>query len=102
MLPLLLTAFSVLLLFLSFVLGAVNLSRETLSSYECGFEPLSVNHIPFCIKFFLLGILFLVFDVEVALVFPSVYTTSLALSFIFVLLLGLCFEFCYGALSWVV
>merc|ERR1712105_257012 len=74
---------------------------ETFSSYECGFEPCGTTHLPFCMKFFLLAILFLVFDVEVAFLFPGLYISTLFLSFTLVLLLGLIFEYAYGGLSWV-
>merc|ERR1712105_115455 len=74
---------------------------ETVSSYECGFEPCGTTHLPFCMKFFLLAILFLVFDVEVAFLFPGLYISTLFLSFTLVLLLGLIFEYAYGGLSWV-
>lgn len=44
---------------------------EKRSEYECGFEPFdSATRLPFDVKFYLVGILFLVFDVEVALLFP--------------------------------
>jgi len=74
---------------------------EEASSYECGFEPLSVNHLPFCMKFFLLAIIFIVFDVEVALLVPAIYSSTLIFSFTIVLLLGLAYEYAYGGLSWV-
>jgi len=76
-------------------------SREEASSYECGFEPLSVNHIPFCMKFFLLAIIFIVFDVEVAFLVPAIYSSSIILSFTIILLIGLVYEYAYGGLSWV-
>ena len=76
-------------------------SPETSSSFECGFEPLSVNHVPFCMKFFLLAIIFLVFDVEVAFLVPSLYSSTLIFSFTLVLLLGLIYEWSFGGLSWV-
>merc|ERR1712212_95306 len=74
---------------------------ETVSSYECGFEPSGSSHLPFCMKFFLLAILFLVFDVEVAFLFPGLYMSSLFLSFTLVLFFGLLYEYAYGGLSWV-
>ena len=74
---------------------------EAASSYECGFEPLSVNHLPFCMKFFLLAIIFIVFDVEVAFLVPAIYSSSLIFSFTIILLLGLVYEYAYGGLSWV-
>lgn len=76
-------------------------SKEESSSYECGFEPLSCNHIPFCMKFFLLAIIFIVFDVEVSFLVPSLYTSSLIFSFTLLLLIGLLYEYAYGGLSWV-
>lgn len=72
---------------------------EVSSSYECGFEPLSVNHLPFCMKFFLLAIIFLVFDVEVAFLVPSLYSSSIIFSFTLVLICGLLYEYAYGGLS---
>merc|ERR1719348_851331 len=76
-------------------------SSEEVSSYECGFEPLSVNHLPFCMKFFLLAIIFIVFDVEVAFLVPAIYSSSIIFSFTIILLLGLVYEYAYGGLSWV-
>lgn len=76
-----------------------SLSSEEVSSYECGFEPLGVNHVPFCIKFFLLAIIFIVFDVEVSFLVPSLYASSLIFSFTIVLLMGLVYEYAYGGLS---
>merc|ERR1712055_520195 len=98
---LLLVIFSQLLLSTA-VLGLYRSpSSEEASSYECGFEPLSVNHLPFCIKFFLLAIIFIVFDVEVAFLVPAIFTSSIIFSFTFILLLGLVYEYAYGGLSWV-
>ena len=84
--------------FLSFSLSS---SKEETSSYECGFEPISCNHVPFCMKFFLLAIIFIVFDVEVSFLVPSMYTSSLIFSFTSILVLGLIYEYAYGGLSWV-
>ena len=76
-------------------------SSETLSPYECGFEPLSSAHVPFCMKFFLLAILFIVFDVEVSFLFPTLSSATLVLTLVLVLLLGTLYEFSYGGLDWV-
>ena len=74
-------------------------SIETLSPYECGFEPLSTHHVPFCMKFFLLAILFIVFDVEVCFLFPTLPSSTLVLSLVLILLLGTLYEFSYGGLD---
>lgn len=76
-------------------------SFEEASPYECGFEPLSVNHLPFCMKFFLLAIIFIVFDVEVAFLVPAIFSSHFIFSFSIILLLGLVYEYAYGGLSWV-
>jgi NADH-quinone oxidoreductase subunit A len=53
-----------------FSLSAVQ-DSEKRSEYECGFEPFdSATRLPFDVHFYLVGILFLIFDVEVALLFP--------------------------------
>lgn len=81
-----------LIFFMSLFCISVPPSLETCSSFECGFEPLSVNHVPFCMKFFLVAIIFIVFDVEVAFLVPSLFTSSLMFSFTTVLILGLVYE----------
>ena len=87
------------LIFISRLSLETRSSPEVSSSYECGFEPLSTNHIPFCMKFFLLAIIFVVFDVEIAFLMPSLFKSSLMLTFTLILLLGLIFEYSYGGLS---
>jgi len=83
-----------------FYLGLLLFLR--LSSYECGFDPISSSYSRFCIKFFLLAIIYIIFDVEVGFLVPGLYSSSLVLSFTLVLLVGLLFEFAFGGLDWVV
>ena len=52
-------------------------------------------------KFFLLAIIFIVFDVEVTFLVPSLYVSSILFSFVFILIIGLLYEYAYGGLSWV-
>lgn len=77
-------------------------SQEKSSPFECGFDPRGVCRVPFCIKFFLVSIIFLVFDVEVSLVFPMIYRLYQVLSFLLVLVGGLIYEWRYGGLQWMV
>jgi len=93
--------FCVLLLNVSFLCFSKYFSSEECSPYECGFEPIGASHVPFCIKFFLLAIIFIVFDVEVAFFVPSLYSSLTLFSFSIVLFLGLVYEYAYGGLSWV-
>nr|YP_010317935.1 NADH dehydrogenase subunit 3 [Geukensia demissa]QHO63845.1 NADH dehydrogenase subunit 3 [Geukensia demissa]UJM44213.1 NADH dehydrogenase subunit 3 [Geukensia demissa] len=83
---------------------------EKSSPYECGFDGLLSSRTPFSLRFFLLGVIFVVFDVEIALLIPimnSIFFMNsfvcFFVSFIFVLLLfiGLAHEQREGSLDWV-
>nr|DAZ87540.1 TPA_asm: NADH dehydrogenase subunit 3 [Trichosia splendens] len=83
--------------------------REKNSPFECGFDPKSSSRLPFSLRFFLITIIFLIFDVEIVLLFPIIpimkfSTLSIWLSttmfFILILLLGLYHEWNQGALEW--
>ena len=87
----------------------INLDREKNSPFECGFTPKIRARIPFSIRFFLISILFLVFDVEIVLLFPfisSLFNTILVSSqffiriFLITLLLGLYYEINQGSINW--
>lgn len=66
--------------------------KEKMSPFECGFDPRGVRRLPFCIKFFLVRIVFLVFDVEVTLIVPMIFAATQVLTFLVVLVLGLLYE----------
>nr|YP_025729.1 NADH dehydrogenase subunit 3 [Songthela hangzhouensis]AAP51139.1 NADH dehydrogenase subunit 3 [Songthela hangzhouensis] len=80
--------------------------QETLSPYECGFDPFSTPRIPFSLRFFLISVIFLIFDVEIALILPipmsmnSPLSLTFMFSFLMILLLGLFYEWKNGILSW--
>lgn len=87
-------------------------SREEVSSYECGFEQYSLSRLPISIRYFLLTLVFLIFDIEVMLLFispvdsifsvSSSYFAFVSFFFIFILILGLLYEWKDGALEWVI
>jgi NADH:ubiquinone oxidoreductase subunit 3 (subunit A) len=65
---------------------------EKASPFECGFDPAGVRRIPFCIKFFLVSIIFLVFDVEVTLLLPSLYRSAQVIRLVFILTISTVYE----------
>nr|QOL00822.1 NADH dehydrogenase subunit 3 [Zubovskya koeppeni] len=83
-------------------------NREKSSPFECGFDPKSSARMPFSLRFFLIAVIFMIFDVEIALILPiiiimkssniMIWTTSMF--FILVLLGGLYHEWNQGALQW--
>jgi len=75
---------------------------EKASPFECGFDPAGSTRIPFCVKFFLVSIIFLVFDVEVTLLLPALYSSSQILSLILVLTVRTVYEWAAGGLDWIV
>nr|YP_009053853.1 NADH dehydrogenase subunit 3 [Pycnonotus melanicterus]AHN95365.1 NADH dehydrogenase subunit 3 [Pycnonotus melanicterus]AYD74809.1 NADH dehydrogenase subunit 3 [Pycnonotus melanicterus] len=94
---------------LNFWLAQINPDSEKLSPYECGFDPLGSARLPFSIRFFLVAILFLLFDLEIALLLPLPWaiqlqhpTTTLiwASTLILLLTLGLVYEWTQGGLEW--
>nr|YP_009316716.1 NADH dehydrogenase subunit 3 [Squalus formosus]AOW31966.1 NADH dehydrogenase subunit 3 [Squalus formosus] len=100
---------SLILAFVAFWLPSLNPDNEKLSPYECGFDPLGSARLPFSLRFFLVAILFLLFDLEIALLLPLPWGNQLltpfisllwATSIIILLTLGLVYEWLQGGLEW--
>nr|ADK97593.1 NADH dehydrogenase subunit 3 [Halicryptus spinulosus] len=101
---------SLVLMVVAFVVGAKEMkSFDKLSPFECGFDPLSSARVPFSLRFFLVAVIFLIFDVEITLILPiplalgkssNEMVLFSSLFFMLVLLVGLFHEWFQGALEW--
>nr|YP_009186451.1 NADH dehydrogenase subunit 3 [Paraplea frontalis]AHL44235.1 NADH dehydrogenase subunit 3 [Paraplea frontalis] len=85
------------------------LDREKMSPFECGFDPKSSSRMPFSIQFFLIAVLFLIFDIEIVIILPMVTTMSSSMlmtwsmtisMFVLILIMGLMHEWKNGILEW--
>jgi len=84
---------------------------EKVSAYECGFNPFEMSINRFDVQFYLVAIIFIVFDIEISYVFPlifslnvySIFTSSLFIifCFVFILLVGYLYEVYLGILDWI-
>jgi len=61
---------SAVLLGLGFLIGSGQKDAEKLSPYECGFEPFADSRTKFDVRYYLVAILFIIFDLEIAFLFP--------------------------------
>nr|AWN56135.1 NADH dehydrogenase subunit 3 [Brachymyrmex patagonicus] len=83
-------------------------NREKISPFECGFDPLNNNRIPFSIQFFLISLIFLIFDIELTLLIPLIYLLInlnkimilSALIFLIILIFGLIIEYMEQSIDW--
>nr|WLV27700.1 NADH dehydrogenase subunit 3 [Tscherskia triton] len=100
---------SLILILVAFWLPQLNVYTEKAGPYECGFDPMSSARLPFSMKFFLVAITFLLFDLEIALLLPLpwamqsptlVLTLVISLLFLSTLALGLAYEWKQKGLEW--
>nr|YP_010394034.1 NADH dehydrogenase subunit 3 [Peronospora belbahrii]DAZ88042.1 TPA_asm: NADH dehydrogenase subunit 3 [Peronospora belbahrii] len=99
---------SILIFILSFSLIKQKDDLEKLTAYECGFNPYDDARKVFDVKFYLVGILFIIFDLEAVFVFPWVLTLSSNFSwgfwtmieFLVELVIGFIYIWCSDALEW--
>lgn len=84
--------------------------RDKITPFECGFDPISSRDVRFFIRFYLFSLIFLIFDVEIILLFPIIellkeniinfFSVYLFIYFIFILILGLLIEYLDRSLEW--
>ena len=100
--------FSVAFIVINFIFSPKKPDPEKLSAYECGFEPFNDSRMEFDVRFYLVAILFIIFDLEIAFLFP--WAVSLGnigilgfcsmMIFLFILTVGFIYEWKKGALDW--
>ena len=93
---------------INFIFSPKNPDPEKLSAYECGFEPFGDSRMEFDVRFYLVAILFIIFDLEIAFLFPwaislghiGVYGFISMMIFLLILTVGFIYEWKKGALDW--
>ena len=93
---------------INFLLSPNNPDPEKLSAYECGFEPFNDSRMEFDVRFYLVAILFIIFDLEIAFLFPwaislgqiGLFGFCSMMLFLFILTVGFIYEWKKGALDW--
>ena len=99
---------AILILGLSYIIKGKNYNWEKVSSYECGFQPFEDTRSRFDVKFYLVAILFIIFDLEIAYLFPwslcieelNIEGVISMLIFLFILTIGFVYEWKKNALDW--
>ena len=92
----------------SFVIASQKPDSEKVSAYECGFEAFDDSRGQFDVRFYLVAILFIIFDLEIAFLFPwaislgniGILGFSSMMIFLFILTIGFIYEWKKGALDW--
>tara|TARA_X000001036_G_scaffold76534_1_gene68024 strand:+ start:144 stop:512 length:369 start_codon:yes stop_codon:yes gene_type:complete len=99
---------SMAFIILNLILSPSNPDPEKLSVYECGFEPFEDSRMEFDVRFYLVAILFIIFDLEIAFLFPwaislgqiGLFGFVSMMIFLFILTIGFIYEWKKGALDW--
>ena len=102
------TMFGVIPILVGYFLGPHKPSKEKLSAYECGFEAFEDARVKFDIRYYLVAILFIIFDLEIAFLFPwavvlrDIGVVGYWAMFVFlgILVVGFIYEWKKGALEW--
>jgi len=94
--------------FMGFMLAPSRPDSEKLSPYECGFEAFEDSRMKFDVRYYLVAILFIIFDLEIAFLFPwavvleeiGVFGFVAMIIFLGILVVGFIYEWIKGALEW--
>nr|YP_009128249.1 NADH dehydrogenase subunit 3 [Reticulitermes aculabialis]YP_009642865.1 NADH dehydrogenase subunit 3 [Reticulitermes leptomandibularis]AJO61985.1 NADH dehydrogenase subunit 3 [Reticulitermes aculabialis]QCP70903.1 NADH dehydrogenase subunit 3 [Reticulitermes leptomandibularis] len=103
------TISTIVMMMATLISKKTNEEREKSSPFECGFDPKNSARLPFSSRFFLVAVIFMIFDVEIALLLPMpiTMTTSnmsswmlISSAFLLILIIGLYHEWNQGSLEW--
>ena len=104
------TILATVIILLSYILVFQQADSEKISAYECGFQPFEEARSQFDVRFYLVAILFIIFDLEIMFLFPwSINLQTIGffgywsmLFFLLILTIGFIYEWKKGALDWAV
>nr|WMY24047.1 NADH dehydrogenase subunit 3 [Capritermes capricornis] len=100
---------SIIMMLATLISKKINEDREKSSPFECGFDPKNSARLPFSSRFFLIAVIFMIFDVEIALLLPmpiTILTSNIkswmiiSSLFLLILIIGLYHEWNQGSLEW--
>lgn len=99
---------TIVIVALSYLLATQKSDTEKVSAYECGFDPFKDSRHNFDVRFYLVAILFIIFDLEVSFLFPWAITLNqitvfgywTMFVFLLILTIGFIYEWMKGALEW--
>ncbi len=99
---------AIVMILIPFIVALRRPDKEKISAYECGFEPFSDARDKFDVRFYLVSILFIIFDLEIAFLFPwalvlkeiGIFGFWSMMLFLFVLTVGFIYEWKKGGLDW--
>nr|YP_010304997.1 NADH dehydrogenase subunit 3 [Semidalis macleodi]ULR86828.1 NADH dehydrogenase subunit 3 [Semidalis macleodi] len=100
---------SIMMILASILSKKTNFDQEKNSPFECGFDPKTSSRMPFSLHFFLIAIIFLIFDIEIAILLPVIILIKMSnlinfittfTFFVIILLIGLYYEWNQGSLKW--
>lgn len=99
---------AVILVLVPIIVAPKQINEQKLSVYECGFDPFESARIKFDIQFYILAILFIIFDIELVYLLPWVLMVNqlgflafnVVLSFLLIIILGFYYEWVKNALDW--
>lgn len=104
--------FAVVMVKFTVFFGPRNPNKEKESTYESGMEPIQTARERFSVKYYMVAVSFIVFDIEIVFLYPwavsflslpsgeMIYSLIIALIFIFILIAGLVYEYGKGVLKW--